>query len=252
MKSTAINYKTISLLTYFILSLWVITSQAENNMTHSMNVTQATFIPFNANNTQDTNLSDFLKVGANLVAKTEPLTYYWYALKNDNGSFGIIDFFPNEQGRAEHFAGQVAGALKANSDRLVANGWDEGILSNVNNFKVLSHKLPESSSKATLATLITLKAQKGKEKALENLLTSGAQVITNTEPKTLLWTALKLDDNNYAIFDTFTDASGRQAHFSGQVAAALNAQAENIVQGGWEKGVLSNVHHFSVIADSQH
>ena len=70
---------------------------------------------------QDTQLGEFLKEGAKLVAKTEPNTLYWYALRKTDGSFGIIDFFPNSAGRDEHFAGQVAAALNANADDLVKN-----------------------------------------------------------------------------------------------------------------------------------
>ncbi len=96
-----------------------------------------------------------------------------------------------------------------------------------------------------------LNAQAGKEQALEELLTGAASVIEQTEPKTLLWAALKLNDNTFGIFDTFTDESGREAHFAGKVAAALNAQADDLVVGGWENGVLPNIHNFEVIAEAE-
>ena len=177
---------------------------------------------------------------------------YWYALKNTNGSFGIFDFFPNEAGRAEHFSGNVAAVLNANSDSLVANGWDKGVVVNITNSSVLSYKEPsKDSANATQATYIVLNAQAGKEQALEQLLTGAAQVIEETEAKTLLWTSLKLDSNTFGIFDTFTDESGRQAHFAGKVAAALKAQADDLVVGGWENGVLKNIHNFEIIAKSK-
>ena len=66
----------------------------------------------------------------------------------------------------------------------------------------------------------------------------------------MLWTALKLDDHTFAIFDTFTDAAARDAHFSGQVAAALKGQADRLVVGGWDLGVLPNVTHFEVMTQS--
>ena len=213
---------------------------------------EATYIPFTAKSEQDKNLANFLSEGAKLVTQTEPNTLYWYALKKTDGSFGIFDFFPNEAGRAEHFAGQVAAALNANADMLVAQGWDKGVVANITNSTILSYKEPsENSVRATQATYIVLNAQAGKEQVLEELLTGAASVIKQTEQKTLLWTALKLNSNTFGIFDTFTDRSGREAHFAGQVAAALKAQADDLVVGGWENGVLTNIHNFEVIAEAE-
>ncbi|MBJ7537306.1 putative quinol monooxygenase [Marinomonas transparens] len=212
---------------------------------------EATYIPFEAKSDEGKNLANFLTEGAKLVAQTEPNTLYWYALKKTDGSFGIFDFFPNEAGRAEHFAGQVAAALRAHSDSLVAKGWDKGVVANVTNSAVLSYKEPSKiSENATQATYILLNAQAGKAQALEQLLTGAASIIEQTEPKTLLWTSLKLDDNTFAIFDTFTDESGRAAHFSGKVAAALKVQADGLVVGGWENGVLKNIHNFEILAEA--
>ncbi|MFC3194416.1 hypothetical protein ACFODZ_09205 [Marinicella sediminis] len=212
---------------------------------------EATYIPFTAQTGQNNKLADFLTEGARLVSETEPNTLYWYALKKADGSFGIFDFFSNEAGRAEHFAGQVAAALNANADTLVAQGWDDGVVANITNASVLSYKAPEkNSASATQATYIVLNAQPGKAQPLEQLLIGAATVVKQTEPKTLLWTSLKLNDHSYAIFDTFTDESGRDAHFSGKVAAALKLHADDLIVGGWENGVLKNVHHFEVIAKS--
>lgn len=213
---------------------------------------EATYIPFTAKSEQGKNLANFLTEGAKLITQTEPNTLYWYALKKTDGSFGIFDFFPNSAGREEHFAGQVAAALNANADTLVAQGWDKGVVANITNSAVLSYKEPsENSVSATQATYIVLNAQAGKEQELEELLTGAASVVEQTEPKTLLWTALKLNDNTFGIFDTFTDESGREAHFAGKVAAALNAQADDLVVGGWENGVLTNIHNFEVIAQAE-
>lgn len=213
---------------------------------------QATFIPFEAKPGESSNVAEFLNQGAKLVEQTEPNTLYWYALKKDDGSFGIFDLFPNEAGRAEHFAGKVAAALNANAENLVALGWDQGIVANITNASVLSYKTPDSdSAAATQATYIVLKAKPGKATALEQLLTGAASVVAQTEPRTLLWTALKMDSQTFGIFDTFTDASGREAHFAGKVAAALKAQADDLVAGGWDQGVLSNIHNFEIIAKTE-
>ena len=212
---------------------------------------EATYIPFEAKSGQDKELTAFLKEGATLVAQTEPNTLYWYALKKDDGSFGIFDFFPNEAGRSEHFAGKVAAALNTNADTLVAHGWDKGVVANISNFSILSYKEPDTDlENATSATYILLKAQPGKEQELQQLLIGAASVVAQTEPKTLLWTSLKLDSNTFGIFDTFTDESGREAHFAGKVAAALKAQADDLVVGGWDNGVLNNIHNFEIIAEA--
>ncbi len=210
-------------------------------------LTQATYIPLEAEANQGQNLSEFLVQGAELVAKTEPNTTLWFALKAENGNFAIVDFFPNAAARAEHFDGKVAEALKLNAKKLVAGGWEQGVLAKVRNFSVISYKMP-TQQKATEATYILLQTQDGKGPALENLLTDAAEIVATTEPDTLLWTALKLDHNTYAIFDTFTDQHGRQAHFEGKVAGLLKAQSNELIVGGWE-GVLSNVHHFEIIAE---
>jgi quinol monooxygenase YgiN len=227
-------------------------AQAQNTQQQEATMKEATYIPFSAKSGQDKNLADFLIEGAKLVTQTEPNTLYWYALKKTDGSFGIVDFFPNEAGRSEHFAGKVAAALNANADSLVAEGWDKGVVANISNATVLSYKTPSKDAvNATQATYIVLNAQTGKEQALEQLLTGAATVIEQTEPKTLLWTSLKLDHNTFGIFDTFSDESGRQAHFAGKVAAALKAQADHFVVGGWEEGVLKNIHNFEVIAEAE-
>lgn len=226
-------------------------AHAQNTLKQETTMKEATYIPFEARSGESNNLANFLAEGAKLVTQTEPNTLHWYALKKTNGSFGIFDFFPNEAGRAEHFEGKVAAALNANADTLVAQGWDKGVVTHITNSSILSYKEPgQSSVNATQATYMVLNAQAGKEQVLEALLTDAAQIIEQTEPNTLLWASLKLNNNTFGIFDTFTDEKGREAHFSGKVAAALKAQAEYLVVGGWENGVLKNIHNFEVIAEA--
>ena len=241
---------------YFAASLFILTnaslSHAQNILQQEATMKEATYISFKAQSEQDKKLANFLSEGAKLVTKTEPNTLYWYALKKTDHSFGIFDFFPNEAGRAEHFGGQVAAALNANADNLVAQGWEKGVVANITNSRVLSYKEPsENSVSATQATYIVLNAQVGKEQALEELLTGAASVIKQTEPETLLWAALKLNHNTFGIFDTFADNNGREAHFAGKVAAALKDRADGLVVGGWENGVLTNIHNFEVIAEAE-
>lgn len=229
-----------------------ITIEAKDVKKQDSTMKAATYIPFKAKSGQENTLANFLLEGAKLVAKTEPNTLYWYALNTTDGGFGIFDFFPDNAGRSEHFDGQVAAALNTNADALVHQGWDDGIVANITNSEVLSYKEPaKHSARATQATYIVLNAQPGKEQVLEQILTGAAAVIEETEAKTLLWTSLKLNNSTFGIFDTFTDQSGRDAHFAGKVAAALKAQAEHLIVGGWENGVLKSMYNFEVIAEAE-
>lgn len=59
----------------------------------------------------------FLKKGAEM-AKKEHGTVTWYALKEDDGSYGIFDTFVDEAGRNNHLNGDIAKALMAKADEL--------------------------------------------------------------------------------------------------------------------------------------
>ena len=74
------------------------------------------------------------------------------------------------------------------------------------------------------ALLVRLEARQGKEAEVESFL-RGALSVVQQEPGTIAWFALRLGPSTFGIFDAFPDESGRQAHLSGQVAAALMARA---------------------------
>jgi quinol monooxygenase YgiN len=78
-----------------------------------------------------------------------------------------------------------------------------------------------------LAILALLTARPGKEKEVEEFLKS-AQPLAAREPGTTTWYALKLGDGKFAIFDTFKDEAGRNAHLAGDIAKALFAKAEEL------------------------
>ena len=103
---------------------------------------------------------------------------------------------------------------------------------------------------ATKATLVSLRAARGKAGALAELLVAGRDIVAQTEPGTLYWVALRSesDPDEFAIFDLFADQNGRVAHFEGKVAAALKSRADELVEGGWDEGVLARVVHYDVRA----
>ncbi len=78
-----------------------------------------------------------------------------------------------------------------------------------------------------LALLVLLDARPGKETAVEEFLKS-AQPLVLQEAGTTNWYACRVGPRTFAIFDTFVDKDGRNAHLNGEVAKALFAAAEEL------------------------
>jgi quinol monooxygenase YgiN len=76
--------------------------------------------------------------------------------------------------------------------------------------------------------LAKLEAKPGKEQEVASLLKS-ALPLANAETQTTVWFAIQLGPSTFGIFDAFADESGRQAHLSGQIAAALMAKAPELL-----------------------
>jgi quinol monooxygenase YgiN len=218
-------------------------------MTQSNEIREATFIPFKANPDKDAAVAGLLGGAATLVHQTEPQTLQWLALREGEGKFAIIDFFRDEQGRAAHFAGKVAATLKGAAPEAVAGGWEAGVVANVENSKVIGATVTaDRKHTAKFAVRIDLQANPGKEEELAAFLSGGAALVHETEPGTLLWYALRLDNARFVIFDVFASEEGKAAHFAGKVAAALKGKAPELVRGGWDKGVVANVRSFAVLS----
>jgi quinol monooxygenase YgiN len=79
-----------------------------------------------------------------------------------------------------------------------------------------------------VALLVRLEAKPGQENALESFLKS-ALPLANQETFTPVWFALKIGPSTFGIFDAFADESGRKAHLTGQIAAALMAKAGELL-----------------------
>lgn len=63
---------------------------------------------------------------------------------------------------------------------------------------------------------------------VEEFLRGGLAVVQQ-EPATTAWFAIRLGPSTFGIFDAFPDEADRQAHLSGQVAAALMAKAPELL-----------------------
>ncbi|HTV34751.1 MAG TPA: antibiotic biosynthesis monooxygenase [Methylocella sp.] len=80
----------------------------------------------------------------------------------------------------------------------------------------------------TVALWVVLEAKPGKEEEVAAFLRQGKPLVEE-EPATIAWFGVKLGPSTFAIFDAFPDETGRQAHLSGKVAAALMAKAGNLL-----------------------
>jgi quinol monooxygenase YgiN len=76
--------------------------------------------------------------------------------------------------------------------------------------------------------LATLKAKPGKEGEVEQFL-KGALPLANQEVPTTVWFALRLGPATFGIFDAFADNTGRDAHLSGPIAAALMSKWKDLL-----------------------
>jgi len=84
------------------------------------------------------------------------------------------------------------------------------------------------ASKVKVGLFVRLHAKPGKEAALQKFL-EGALPLANDEPATTVWFALKFGPGEFGIFDAFGDDAGRQAHLTGPIAAALMANAAELL-----------------------
>ena len=80
----------------------------------------------------------------------------------------------------------------------------------------------------TVGLLVRLEAKPGKEAEVEQFLKGGLALV-NEEPETTVWFAIRMGQSTFGIFDAFPSDSGRKAHLSGKVAAALMAKASDLL-----------------------
>ena len=76
--------------------------------------------------------------------------------------------------------------------------------------------------------LVRLTAKPGKEQVVADFL-AGALPLAQAEPATVTWFAIKISANEFGIFDAFPDDTGRKAHLNGPIAAALMANAADLL-----------------------
>jgi quinol monooxygenase YgiN len=79
----------------------------------------------------------------------------------------------------------------------------------------------------SVALLVRLEAKPGKEAEVERFIRDGLSIVQG-EPGTTAWFGIRMGPSTFGIFDAFPDESGRQAHLSGRVAAALKEKASDL------------------------
>lgn len=80
----------------------------------------------------------------------------------------------------------------------------------------------------SVALFVKLEAKPEKADEVESFLRGGLAIVQE-EPETTAWFAIRFGPTTFGIFDAFPDESGRQAHLSGRVAAALMASASELL-----------------------
>ena len=94
------------------------------------------------------------------------------------------------------------------------------------------------------ALYVPLETKPGKEKEVADFLRSAVPLV-NAEPGTISWYAIQEGPSSFAIFDTFDDEAGRDAHLNGKVAAALMEK----ITGGDLFDNKPKIHKLDIIAD---
>ena len=80
----------------------------------------------------------------------------------------------------------------------------------------------------SVGLFVRLEAKPGKENDLAAFLKQGL-ALANQETTTPVWFAVRFGPATFAIFDSFNDEAGRQAHLTGPIAQALMAKAPELL-----------------------
>lgn len=214
------------------------------------NLNEATYINLKSRGAQEKNLTLLLKAGADRVKSTEPDTEIWFALTREGNQFALFNAFNDTAGRAAHLNGQVITALRQNADKLIEGGWENGVIKNIQNANILvsNNYQPDRLNQSRLASYAVFNVILGKERELDMLLQKVVALVNRVEPNTIFWAALKNDDGSYALVATFTDMDALKAHFSGVAAITFQQNASQLIQGGWDNGVMKNIKNYDVLA----
>ncbi|MEZ0369916.1 MAG: hypothetical protein ACAI44_12590 [Candidatus Sericytochromatia bacterium] len=96
--------------------------------------TKALLLTFKAKAGHEEDVEEFLR-GAQEIVGVEPATTAWFAIRLDDGEYGIFDVFPDNSGRFAHLTGHVPRELAKQSLTLL------GSIPDLNMLNVLEEEL---------------------------------------------------------------------------------------------------------------
>jgi quinol monooxygenase YgiN len=102
--------------------------------------------------------------------------------------------------------------------------------------------LENLTAMTTVGLFVRLEAKPGREADVANFLKSAVPLV-QAEPATTAWFAIQLGPSTFGIFDAFPNEAGREAHLNGQVAAALMANAAELL------AQAPNIEKVDILAD---
>jgi quinol monooxygenase YgiN len=102
--------------------------------------------------------------------------------------------------------------------------------------------LENLTAMTTVGLFVRLEAKPGREADVANFLKSAVPLV-QAEPATTAWFAIQLGPSTFGIFDAFPNEAGREAHLNGKVAAALMANAAELL------AQAPNIEKVDILAD---
>ena len=106
--------------------------------------------------------------------------------------------------------------------------------------------LIRGESDVEICTIRSAGSEAGQGEGGADFLRSALPLV-NAEAGTISWFAIQMGPSSFAIFDTFDDEAGRNAHLNGKVAAALMEKAKS----GDLFAKKPEIHKLDILADKR-
>ncbi len=169
-------------------------------------------------------LEEFL-TNALPAVRAEAGTIAWFGVRLSPQEYGTVDVFPDDAARYAHLQGPVAQALMNSAPDLLSRA------PKIQNLDVLAFKLPTDGGGAvSRGVLLHFKPRRDQKEHVEQFLRD-AQSLVEVERGTTAWFAVRIDNDEYGIFDVFPDRRGQLKHLTGQVPRKLAKHATTLLGG---------------------
>ena len=193
-------------------------------------ITKGLLVRLEAQPTKERDVEEFL-ASALPLARAEPDTRAWFAIRFGRSEYGIFDAFPDDRGRQAHLDGAIAAALTERSSELFTAAPD------IVPVDVLAAKI-SGPADIEKGLLLTWEPRSGHEDDVANFLRE-ALTYVEEEEKTIAWFAIRTPDGAYGIFDVFPDNAGRFAHLTGKVPREIAKHAPSLLGGVPDMNMLN-------------